>query len=144
MKIKTSYLGFLFNYFLIFFASIIILIIYSNSENLLSRPNIYLFIFIITLFILFTLIDEIIYRRLFTYYIEENGVKESFTFIFKREKFVPYQNISSVKLKKGFWERILNLGSIEIETSTEKLIIRGISNPEKVYQEIISHTNKKE
>lgn len=142
MEVKTSYLSFIFNYILIFLGVIAIILLLGNSNIDFSKPNLYFFTIIIILLGILSLINEIIYKRLFTYQINEKGVTEIFKFIQKRENFIPYQNISNVKLHKNFLGVILDIGNVEIESTKERISIRGVRSPEKIYQEILAHTNK--
>jgi len=142
MKLKTSFLAFLFNYILIVLCILAILLINHYYKPSFSRIDLPLIIMLAITIALFFLVDEIVYRRLFTYEIDENGIKQSFKLFSKKEIFIPYQNVSGVKLEKNLIERILKIGSIYIESSTEKIMIKGIKNPENAYKEILEKIKK--
>jgi len=85
----------------------------------------------------FIILDEIVLRKLYIYEIDNAGIKETFTLFSKRETFIPYHNIIKIDLKKSFFGRMLNYGDIEIlSSSATKIVLRGIKNPENVYQQI--------
>jgi uncharacterized membrane protein YdbT with pleckstrin-like domain len=85
----------------------------------------------------FIILDEIVLRKLYTYEIDNVGIKETFILFSKRETFIPYNNIIKIDLKKSFFGRMLNYGDIEIlSSSATKIVLKGIKNPENVYQQI--------
>jgi len=85
----------------------------------------------------FIILDEIVMRKLYTYEIDNSGIKEKFVLFSKRETFIPYSNLIKVDMKKSFFGRILNYGDIEVlSSSATKIVLRGIRNPENVYQKI--------
>ena len=85
----------------------------------------------------FIILEEIVLRKLYTYEIDDAGIKEIFILFSKRETFIPYHNIIKIDLKKSFFGRMLNYGDIEIlSSSATKIVLRGIKNPENVYQQI--------
>ncbi|MFZ8830203.1 MAG: PH domain-containing protein [Candidatus Aenigmatarchaeota archaeon] len=137
MKIKTSLISQLFDIVLIILITIILLILHIEyNVNVFEISPISVFYFSLLVIALFIL-DGIIIRRLYTYEIDEAGVRESFIIFSKRETLIPYNNITKIDLKKSFIGRIFNYGDIEIVgPSTAKIVLRGIKNPEKVYKEI--------
>jgi len=95
----------------------------------------------------FILIDEIVMRKLYTYEIDNSGIKETFILFSKKETFIPYNNIIKIDLKKSFFGRILNYGDVEVlSSSATKIVLKGIRNPENVYRQIkeMFEKNKKE
>jgi len=85
----------------------------------------------------FIILDEIVLRKLYTYEIDDAGIKETFILFSKRETFIPYHNIIKIDLKKSFFGRMLNYGDIEIlSSSATKIVLKGIKNPENIYQQI--------
>jgi uncharacterized membrane protein YdbT with pleckstrin-like domain len=85
----------------------------------------------------FIILEEIVMRKLYTYEIDDAGIKETFILFSKRETFIPYHNIIKIDLKKSFFGRMLNYGDIEIlSSSATKIVLKGIKNPENVYQQI--------
>ena len=95
----------------------------------------------------FILIDEIVMRKLYTYEIDNSGIKETFILFSKKETFIPYNNIIKIDLKKSFFGRILNYGDVEVlSSSATKIVLKGIRNPENVYRQIKEtfEKNKKE
>lgn len=140
MKLKTSYLSFLFNYLLIFLGLFAIIVIFVYLGNPFSNFTIITLLPIAIILGILLLIEEIVYQRLRTYEINKSGIIERFVFFSKKEKFIPYQNISEINLKKNVIERLLNIGNLEIVALNGNITIRGIRNPEKIYKQIISRT----
>jgi membrane protein YdbS with pleckstrin-like domain len=61
----------------------------------------------------------------------------------KKETLIPYSNVTKVDLRKPFVGRLLNYGDIEVvSSSATKIVIKGIRNPERVYQEISKRLEK--
>ncbi len=136
MIVKTSFISQLFNFMLIFLLIInllAIVVVYKVNLLELSIPSL---LFFSLVFISLLIINEIVIRRLYTYEISEAGIKESFILFSKKEVLVPYNNITSVNLKKSVLGRIFNYGDIEITTHDMKITLKGIKNPEVVYQKI--------
>lgn len=143
MEVKTSYRAFMLNYILLSLIFLILLILWMNFRLDFTKFSFYSILAIVLIIVALILIDEIFYQRIFKHRIEEKGVAESFVFVIKREKFIPFNNITNVRLERRFFDRILGIGNIEIESSGEKIKIRGIKDPEKFYEEIIKRTNIK-
>ncbi|MEM5875254.1 MAG: PH domain-containing protein [Candidatus Aenigmatarchaeota archaeon] len=141
MEVKASYLSFLINYILIILGVFAISLIYFSFGNPFYNFNLTTIVTTIIILGIILLIDEIFYRRLYTYEIGKNGIMEKFKFISKKEKFISYQNITEVNLSKNFLDRILNIGNIEVIATNAKIILKGVKNPEKIYQEIVSKSN---
>jgi uncharacterized membrane protein YdbT with pleckstrin-like domain len=137
MKLKTSLASQLFDIVLLILIAIIFLILHiAYNVNIFKISPTSVFYFSL-LAIALLILDGIIIRKLYTYEIDEAGVKESFVLFSKRETLIPYNNITKIDLKKSFMGRILNYGDIEIVSSSPtKIVLKGIRNPEKVYKEI--------
>jgi len=46
-------------------------------------------------------------------------------------------------LEKGFWGRIFNYGNLVVSSQTDKIVLKGIKQPEKVLEEIKKRVEKK-
>jgi len=137
MKIKSSLLSQIFEIILI---SLIFLILFILTFAYDANPlnfSISSILWYGLLVVGFIIIDEIVMRKLYTYEIDDTGVKERFVLFSKKETFIPYNNIIKVDMKKSFFGRILNYGDIEIlSSSATKIVLKGIRSPENVYQKI--------
>jgi len=119
---------------LVFLILLLLTLAYDIDPLKLSFSSIFWYIL---LAIGIIILDEIVVRRLYTYEIDKSGIKETFTLFSKKETFIPYNNITKIGLRKSFFGRILNYGDIEIlSSSTTKIVLKGIRNPENVYQKI--------
>lgn len=145
MKIKSSIVSQLLNIFLIILTFLILILMNLNYHvNLLTFSFLSLLYFLLIAIVLI-LLNEIIIRRLYVYEIEEKGIRESFSLFSKREVFIPYSNITKLELKKSFVGRLLNYGDIEVvSSSSNKIILKGIKNPETILKKIKSRFEKYE
>lgn len=133
----------LLNIFLIILTFIILILMNLNYHvNLLTFSFLSLLYFLLIAIVLI-LLNEIIIRKLYVYEIEEKGIRESFSLFSKREVFIPYSNITKLELKKSFVGRLLNYGDIEVvSSSSNKIILKGIKNPETILKKIKSMFEK--
>jgi membrane protein YdbS with pleckstrin-like domain len=136
MKIKTSLVSQLLDIAIILLTIIIVLFlkIYYNFE--LFKPSVQFALVLLLIVVDLYILNELIIRRIYTYEIDDAGVKENFTLFSKRETFIPYYNITNVELKKSFIGRMLNYGDVEVSSPQTKIIFIGIKNPEIVYNKI--------
>jgi uncharacterized membrane protein YdbT with pleckstrin-like domain len=137
MILKTSLISKVFEIILISLILLILSILilgYGINPLKVSIGSIFWYAL---LAILFIILEEIVMQRLYTYEIDDAGIKETFTLFSKRETFIPYHNIIKIVLKKSFFGRMLNYGDIEIlSSSATKIVLKGIKNPEDIYQQI--------
>jgi len=143
MKLKSSLFSQLFDILLILLIVTILLILnftYNINPFQLSLASVFYFSLLLIAFFLF---DGIVIRKLYTYEIDDAGVKESFILFSKKETLIPYSNITKVDLRKSFVGRLLDYGDIEIVSSSAvKIVIKGVRKPERVYQEIRERLEK--
>ena len=74
-------------------------------------------------------------RRAYTYYITENGVEYKFSFVSKNIILVKYNKIQDLIVDQGLWDRILNIGTIKINTAGSpdiEIRLRGVSSPHAI------------
>lgn len=93
------------------------------------------------------LIFELV-RRSHTYYLTQEGVKYEFSFVSRNLISVEYNKIQDLAVTQGFIERILDLGTIKINTAGSPSVevkFQGVKNPyliEKIIKEKICQQNK--
>jgi len=137
MRVKTSLISQLFEIILISLILIILLLLtflYDVSPLKASVSSVFWYV-LLTIGII--ILNEIVIKRLYTYEIDNTGIKETFVLFSKKETFVPYSNITKIDMKKTFLGRLLNYGDIDvISSSSAKITLRGIKNPEDVYQRL--------
>jgi membrane protein YdbS with pleckstrin-like domain len=136
MKIKTSLVSQLLDIAIILLTliTIVFLKIYYDFEPF--KPSIQFLLVLLLLVVDLYVLNDLITRRIYTYEIDDAGVKENFTIFSKRETFIPYYNITNVELKKSFIGRMLNYGNVEVSSSQTKIILIGIKDPERIYNKI--------
>jgi membrane protein YdbS with pleckstrin-like domain len=136
MKIKTSLVSQLLDIAIILLTliTIVFLKIYYDFEPF--KPSIQFLLVLLLLAADLYVLNDIIIRRIYTYEIDDAGVKENFTIFSKRETFIPYYNITNVELKKSFIGRMLNYGNVEVSSPQTKIILIGIKDPERIYNKI--------
>ena len=137
MRIKSSLVSQTFDIILISLIFLIISILtflYGVNPLDFSISSILWYVLLIIGVIIIT---EIVMRKLYTYEIDNAGIKETFVFFSKRETFIPYNNIIKIDLRKSFFGRMLNYGDIEVlSSSATKIVLKGIRSPENVYRKI--------
>jgi membrane protein YdbS with pleckstrin-like domain len=136
MKIKSSLVSQLLDITIILLTliTIVFLKIYYDFE--LFKPSIQFLLVLLLLAADLYVLNDLIIRRIYTYEIDDAGVKENFTIFSKRETFIPYYNITNVELKKSFIGRVLNYGNVEVRSPQTKIILIGIKDPERIYNKI--------
>lgn len=150
MELKSSYRSFASNYFLIV---MIILILYQLIANGIffrifelkeARDFIILGFVYALLFLAGALAEEPFIQRVLTKYLVTNKeVTEIKGIIRKRKKVIPFSSISDIKLEKGVIGRLLNFGTITIYSIRgEQIEIKGIVNPEKIFNFIKSNISQ--
>ncbi|MDT7858658.1 MAG: PH domain-containing protein [Candidatus Aenigmarchaeota archaeon] len=136
MKIKSSLVSQLLDITIILLTliTIVFLKIYYDFEPF--KPSIQFLLVLLLLAADLYVLNDLIIRRIYTYEIDDAGVKENFTIFSKRETFIPYYNITNVELKKSFIGRVLNYGNVEVSSPKTKIILIGIKDPERIYNKI--------
>jgi len=103
MRIKSSLVSQTFDIILISLIFLIISILtflYGVNPLDFSISSILWYVLLIIGVII---INEIVMRKLYTYEIDNAGIKETFVFFSKRETFIPYNNIIKIDLRKSFF-----------------------------------------
>ncbi|MEM5834889.1 MAG: PH domain-containing protein [Candidatus Aenigmatarchaeota archaeon] len=132
LKYKTSRISFLFNYFLVILVLILtfLLIPYLNfSFGFL----VYYFLFLLILALIFEPEAE---RAIREYFITNAEVIKVEGILTKKRISIPYQSVADVRVVKGIVGRIFNYGNIIVKGVKDDIIMKGIKNPEAVYEQI--------
>jgi len=79
------------------------------------------------------------------YRVEDDGIRSIFKLIIEKESFIPYGRIQDIKIEKGLVGVIFNFGDILIDTAGTpgyEGMLRGVSEPEELYDEIVERMNE--
>lgn len=74
---------------------------------------------------------DYLYVKSIEYYLDENNFVLKGGVISRFEKVLPYSRIQHVRIQESFWQRILGLASVSIETARETLYYGGYRTVEK-------------
>lgn len=86
-------------------------------------------------FVMSVLFEEPVFRRWFRYYVITNNeiiLREGI--LKKIMVIIPYHNVSNVDVYKGIVGRILNFGDVVVVGFKNKIVMRGIREPEVFYR----------
>jgi|GEM_PF-1790830 len=101
----------------------------------------YLSFFLFGIGLVFILISEI-KRILIKYYLTETRVIKERGIINKFTDYIPYQMIEKISLHNMWYERLLKIGDIEIDTGEESFWLESVNHPEKLEKIIRDIINK--
>jgi uncharacterized membrane protein YdbT with pleckstrin-like domain len=135
-KLKRSRLSFIGNYILGFF----LLSYLFLSGAVIGLPQIFTVFFIMLILLFFLEPEAIILYH--TYFVDPDNITEIKGILTKTQVSIPYRSISGEKLSKSFIGRILNYGSIIINSPNNEINIKGIRDPEKLYRMIEAKLTK--
>jgi len=146
MEYRISRKAFISNYIFAIIAilTLILFLPYLTPEKIFSNFLHYIFFFGFIGIAIFLIQQPEWSRVTCLYIIDKEGITKIEGLIRKKRTTIPYRNITGVKLKKGIIGRILNFGNIEITSGREKLILKGISNPDQIYKRIKSKSGTSE
>ncbi|MEM7825441.1 MAG: PH domain-containing protein [Candidatus Aenigmatarchaeota archaeon] len=130
LKYKTSRISFIFNYFLI----ILLLILFFLLLPFLDFPFSYFVYYFFFLIILVLLLEPEAERTIREYFITNAEVIKIEGILTKKRISIPYQSVADVRVIKGIVGRILNYGNIVVKGVKDDIILKGIKNPEAVYE----------
>ena len=138
------FLGLFFNVFSFFYYKVFDL---NAVLSFIFVSLFYIFIFLILHFLV-VLVAYISLKHT-EYRFFSDRVEYFFGFFSVSKKVLPYSRVVNLSLRKGFFERFFDLGSIFLETpgsSTKgyELALRFVKNPEKVYDELVNIVLKKD
>ena len=98
-------------------------------------------------FVLAPSIGEKIFES-YSYELEDEGIRINSGIITKRQKFIPYEKIQNLELKRGILERRYGLATIAIETAGSAVsyapegMLVGLREPEPIMEEIRARMKK--
>lgn len=95
---------------------------------------------LLLLFAAIILITVILVHYSTEYSLTKTGVVKTKGLLSKDVVTIPYDKVQDIRLKKSFAERVLGIGNIYIDTAGEngvKMILQGVSNPDKSYKMIL-------
>jgi uncharacterized membrane protein YdbT with pleckstrin-like domain len=105
-----------------FLITIVFLIIFKVQDALIVAVTVSIMVFIIAGAIGFY---DYLYVKSIEYYLDENNLVLKGGVISRFEKVLPYSRIQHVIIQESFWQRILGLASVSIETARETGIYVG-------------------
>jgi uncharacterized membrane protein YdbT with pleckstrin-like domain len=112
-----------------------------TSVEILFIPTEYLGIGVSVLGILIILYSELKLIHSY-YYMTQNRIVEVSGILRKRERALQIPQIESVTIHQSFLNRILKIGSIDVKTAGESMVLHKISSPRKAESIIINEVNK--
>lgn len=102
-----------------------------------SDIRVYLSLFLAGIGIIIILIGE--FKRILTkYMITETRVVKEGGIINKRTDQIPYQMVEKISSDNRWYERLLKIGNIEINTGEEDFWLESVDHPEEV-EKLINH-----
>ncbi len=150
LEINSSYRSFFINYVIAALIAVLIILlmqrgIFFLAFRLASALDFAVLILDYALLALLGfMLEEPVIQRIYTRYILTNQeVQEIKGIIRKTKTVIPFSSISDVKMNKGIIGRLLNFGNIEVHSIRgEKIVLKGIHNPEKVFNLITSNIQR--
>jgi membrane protein YdbS with pleckstrin-like domain len=142
-KYLTSFVSYMFNYFLIFLSTLFLFLLFRefNLRIALKPENFYEALPTVFFFAILTLISYLIQEPIFEkavrqYYVSDSEIIKVEGIITKKRIVIPYQNVADIKLNQGLIARIFNYGDIVISGFRESIVMKGIRNPYPLYNKI--------
>jgi len=129
---KTSRISYVFNYVLVLLIILLLAILYPSLN--LSETISAVFVFISFIVILILFVEPQWERILRRYIITDTEVIKIEGILRKNKISIPMEKIADINLKKGILGRIFNFGNIKITGFKNKIEMKGIRYPEKVYE----------
>ena len=119
--------------------------IVSNRISGLSGPVAFAIILGVAIIVFSNPIYKHILRRRAVYTLTNHKLEMRYGIIAKITRNIPLRNIQDVTVTASVWQRLLNLGDIEIESASEagKIILDDIHNPERYSNLILSELRKR-
>lgn len=130
LKYKTSRISFIFNYFLIVLVLILFFLVLPYLNFSWSILVYYFFLLIILALILEPEAERVIRE----YFITNAEVIKIEGILTKKRISIPYQSVADVRVVKGIVGRIFNYGNIVVKGVKDDITMKGIKNPESVYE----------
>jgi len=140
MKLKPSFISYIQNYFLV--CLILIAIFFVSSSFPSNVFTILDFVFILVA--IFLLLEPIYERCFYTYEVNENSIIETNGILTKKQTTMPIENVSDIEIIKTPLGRIFGFGNICIKGFRGDIVLKGIKDPEKVYNFLKGKITKKQ
>ncbi|MCS7123269.1 MAG: PH domain-containing protein [Candidatus Aenigmarchaeota archaeon] len=131
MLIERSRRAYLGNY--VFSILLIILLIFTFGIEIS-----FILLFLVTIYIFYSLYEAEIKRRTKKYKIEENEIIIKEGLINKKIEEIKFEDIGSFSIRKNFLGKLLNFGDLIIYTNTKVIVIEKVYKPEELLK-IIKH-----
>jgi membrane protein YdbS with pleckstrin-like domain len=114
--------------------------ILSNSWPVLGGWTAFLIIFGVAIIVFSNPIYNHILRRREVYTLTNHKLEMRYGFIAKIRRNIPIRNIQDVTVTASVWQRLLNLGDIEIQSASEagKIVLDDIHHPERYSNQILA------
>ena len=120
----------------------VVLLLYLFLSGLIFTLSPIIITFLLVLILIFFLEpEEVIANR--KYIIDAENVSEVKGVFSKKKLSIPVMNISGQSIDKGVLGRILNYGDVVVSSHTISIKIKGMRNPERVYNKIESLLSSK-
>ena len=119
--------------------------ILSNKFPLLSGWTAFFVILGAALIVFSNPIYNHILRRREVYTLTNHKLEMRYGIIAKIRRNIPLRNIQDVTVTASVWQRLLNLGDIEIESASEagKIVLDDIHHPERYSNQILSELRRR-
>ncbi|MCS7106420.1 MAG: PH domain-containing protein [Candidatus Aenigmarchaeota archaeon] len=130
LKYETSRISFIFNYFL---ATLILFLTFLLIPYL-SFSFIFWIYFFLFLLVLALILEPEAERFLREYLITNAEVIKIEGILTKKRISIPYQSVADVRVVKGIVGRIFNYGDVIVKGVKDDIVMKGIRNPEAVYE----------
>lgn len=114
--------------------------ILSNNWPVLGGWTAFLIIFGVAIIVFSNPIYNHILRRREVYTLTNHKLEMRYGIIAKIRRNIPLRNIQDVTVTASVWQRLLNLGDIEIESASEagKIVLDDIHHPERYSNQILA------
>ncbi|MEM5772785.1 MAG: PH domain-containing protein [Candidatus Aenigmatarchaeota archaeon] len=142
-KYKTSRISFFYNYLfaLLIFAFLILIHLLQLNDSFKSIA------LLVCIPLIAIVLAEPEFVRIYRYYLlEEDNVTMIEGILSKKKVSIPYDQIAGTTIHKTLLGRMLKFGTVKISGFKDEIVLKGIRNPDKVYehfQEIIKSSKKK-
>ena len=146
---KSSFVSFIGNYVICGLIILFLVLLFSEFNLVFTFQPQTEFQFtssltiLIAVLLIVILADEPFFERMMRTYIvtDEEVVKEE-GIIRKKRIAIPLKNVADVTMDKGVIGRIFNFGNVVVKGMKTKLKMKGLKNPENVYELIKSKAGK--
>lgn len=130
---RSSRKSFVFRYLVgaLFICTGIIILSGILDIPFISDFSLYITLFLAGIGTLFVFTGEF-KRTLTKYSVTENRVIKEEGLVNKKTEYIPYQMVEKISSNQRWYERILKIGNIEIDTGEAQFWLKSVDHPEKV------------